>query len=295
MIKTRLALALAAILSSGLCLAEDAKPAAPETGTDVVIATVNGTAYPLDVFRMFFAERVQQTQAAQQDQPAFQQQAFNEFMGLIVAAQEAEKRKLLDNTEVQAAIELQRMKVLSNAALAAMAKDIEITDDELKAAYEQVKANARTEYKARHILVKDEAEAKKLINELDDKADFAELAKKHSLGPTGKNGGDLDWFDSTQMVKPFADAVAAMKPGTHSAEPVQSQFGWHVIELEEVRKQEPPSFDEAKPQLTALVQRQKLAEELNEMRNKAMVELNEDIVRVQKTDEAEAEATDEKK
>jgi peptidyl-prolyl cis-trans isomerase C len=286
MIKTRLALALAAIISSGLCLAEDAKPAAPAPTPDTLIATVNGTPYRLDVFRMFFAERIQQTQG-QQDQPAFQQQAFNEFMGLIVAAQEAEKRKLQDNPEVQAAIELQRMKVLSNAALAAMAQDIKVTEDELKAAYEQVKQSARTEYKARHILVKDEAEAKKLIKALDDKADFAELAKKHSLGPTGKNGGELDWFDSTQMVKPFADAVAAMKPGTHSAEPVQSQFGWHVIALEEVRKQEPPAFDEAKPQLEALVQRQKLAEQLNEMRNKAMVELNEDIVRVQKADDAE--------
>jgi len=178
---------------------------------------------------------------------------------------------------------------MSNAALAAMAQDIKVTDDELKEAYEQVKKQAaRTEYKARHILVKDEAEAKQIIKELDKKADFAELAKKHSLGPTGKNGGELDWFDDSQMVKPFSDAVATMKPGTHSKEPVQTQFGWHVIELQETRTAEPPSFEDAKPQLTALVQRQKLGKELNELRDKAMVELNEEVVKLKPKDDAAA-------
>jgi len=287
MSKTRLAIALTALIAGGACLAEDAKPAAAKPGPETLIATVNGVPYKLDLFRIFFAERAQQTRTPQ-NQPAFQQQAFNEFMGLVVASQEAEKRKLQDNPEVQAAIELERMKVLSNAALAAMAREIEVTDDELKKAYQQLEENTRTEYKARHILVKDEAEAKKLIKELDKGADFAELAKKHSLGPTGKSGGQLDWFDASQMVKPFSDAVTAMKPGTYSKEPVQTQFGWHVIQLQEVRKAEPPPFDEAKPQLTAIVQRQKLANQLNEMRNKAMLELNEDIVRIQKPGDAAA-------
>ncbi len=292
MIKNPIVLLIGALLTAGSCAAEDAAPApAPAPGSGIVIATVNGTTYPLDVFRMFYMERMQETQ--NQNDPAFQQQAFNEFMSLAVASQEAEKRKLQDNPEVTAAIELQRLKVMSNAALAAMARDIKVTDDELKEAYEQVKKQAaRTEYKARHILVKDEAEAKKLIKELDKKRDFAELAKKHSLGPTGKNGGELDWFDGSQMVKPFADAVAAMKPGTHSKEPVHTQFGWHVIELEDTRTAEPPSFEDAKPQLTALVQRQKLGKELNELRDKAMVELNEDVVKLKPNDDAAAK-TDE--
>jgi len=286
MIKNSIALLIGALLAAGTCAAEDLAPA-PAPGSDVVIATVNGTAYPLDIFRMFYMERMQETRS--QNDPAFQQQAFNEFMSLVVASQEAEKRKLQDNPEVHAAIELQRLKVMSNAALAAMAQDIKVTDDELKEAYEQVKKQAaRTEYKARHILVKDEAEAKQIIKELDKKADFAELAKKHSLGPTGKNGGELDWFDDSQMVKPFSDAVATMKPGTHSKEPVQTQFGWHVIELQETRTAEPPSFEDAKPQLTALVQRQKLGKELNELRDKAMVELNEEVVKLKPKDDAAA-------
>jgi peptidyl-prolyl cis-trans isomerase C len=237
---------------------------------------------------MFYMERMQETQS--QNDPAFQQQAFNEFMSLVVASQEATKRKLQENPDVTTALELQRLKVMSNAALAAMARDIQVTDDELKAAYEQVKKQAvRTEYKARHILVKDEAEAKELIKELDKKADFGDLAKKHSLGPTGKNGGELDWFDGSQMVKPFADAVAAMKPGTHSKEPVQSQFGWHVIELQETRTAEPPSFEDAKPQLTVLVQRQKLAQQLNTLRDTAMVELNEEVVKLKPKEDAPKE------
>lgn len=283
MTKTRVSLLIGALLASGFCLAEDAKTpakaAAPAAPANVNIATVNGVAYPLDLFRIFYVERLQETQG--QNDPAFQQQAFNEFMTMVVAAQEAEKRKLQDAPEVTTAIAVQRLKVLSNAALAAMARDIQVTDDELKKAYEEVKKTAtRTEYKARHILVKDEAEAKKLLKDLEKGADFSDLAKKKSDGPTGKNGGELDWFDASQMVKPFADAVAKLKPGTYTKEPVQTQFGWHIIKLEDTRTAEPPKFEDAKPQLTALVQRQKLGQEVSKLRDSAMVELNQDVVKV---------------
>lgn len=286
MIKTPIALLIGALLTAGTCIAEDAKTeTAPET--DVIIATVNGTPYPLSTFRMFLTERVQENQG--QNTPEFQQQTFNEFMTLVVASQQAEKRDLQDNPDVAAAIEVQRLKVLSNAALAAMARETEVTEEELKQAYEEVKKQStRPEYKARHILVKDEAEAKELIKELDEKADFATLAKEHSLGPTGKNGGELDWFDASQMVKPFADAVGSMEAGSYSKEPVQTQFGWHVILLEETRTAAPPPFEESKPQLTALVQRQKLGQQINELRDTAMVELNEDVVKMKPKEDAAA-------
>jgi len=288
MTKKTIAALLAALLTAGISLAEEAKQEAAPAG-DVTIAIVNGTPYSLDLFRMFYMERMQETQ--HENDEAFQQQAFNEFMSLVVASQEADRRKLEEDPGVATALELQKLKVLSNAALAAMAREIEVSDEELKKAYEEVKKQAvRTEYKARHILVKDEAEAKKLIKELDKKADFAELAKKHSLGPTAKNGGELEWFDQSQMVQPFAAAVAAMKPGTYSKEPVHTQFGWHVIKLEETRTAEPPAFDDIKPQLTAMVRRQKVSEELVAMRDKAMVELNEEVVKVKSKDEAGAEA-----
>ncbi|EGV18371.1 peptidylprolyl isomerase [Thiocapsa marina] len=286
---SRFTLMLCALMAAGTVLAEDAKE--PETGEDVIIATVNGTPYDLDLFRLFFMERLQQNQG--ENSPALQEQAFNEFMSLVVASQEATRRKLEEDPEVSVAIDLQRMKILSNAALAAMAEEIEPTEEDLKKAYEDVKKNAtRTEYKARHILVKDEEEAKKVIEELEGGADFGDLAREHSLGPTGKNGGELDWFDANQMVAPFSEAVAGMEVGSFTKSPVQTQFGWHVIELQDSRKAEPPSFEDAEPQLALLIKRQTIAEKLAEMRDGAMVELNEDVVKLKPTDEAAAEGSE---
>ncbi|MBK1640301.1 peptidylprolyl isomerase [Chromatium okenii] len=281
---SRLPLVLCIALAVGNAWAEEKKES---DSPDTLIATVNGTPYQLDVFRVFYLSRVQQNQG--ENTPAMQQQAFDEFMGLIVASQEGERRKLEADRNVIAALKLERMKVLSNAALGAMAQEMKVTDDELKAAYDKIKAQGgRTEFKARHILVKDEDEAKKLIKQLDKGADFAELAKKHSTGPTGKDGGDLGWFDPKQMVPAFATAIADMKPGSYSKTPVQTQFGWHVINLQETRKAEPPPFDDAKPQLTALVQRQKLSEKIVEMRNNAKIDLNEAIVKITPNKDAPA-------
>ncbi|QVL48591.1 MAG: peptidylprolyl isomerase [Thiocapsa sp.] len=286
---TRIPLLLCALLAAGAAVAEDAKDAeAQPQGDDVLIATVNGTPYGLDLFRLFFLERLQQTRG--QNSPELQEQAFNDFMSLVVASQEAARRNLEKDPDVGVAIELQRMKILSNAALAAMAEEIEPTEDELKKAYDEIKENAsQVEYKARHILVKDEEEAKKMIEELEGGADFGDLAREHSLGPTGKNGGELEWFDANQMVAPFSEAVAAMEVGTYTKTPVQTQFGWHVIELQDSRKAEPPSFEDAKPQLAALLKRQQLSAKLAEMRDGAMVELNEEVVKLKPTDEAAAE------
>jgi peptidyl-prolyl cis-trans isomerase C len=289
---TRIPLLLCALLAAGAAAAEDAKDAeAQPQGEDVLIATVNGTPYGLDLFRLFFLERLQQSQG--QNSPELQEQAFNDFMSLVVASQEAARRNLEQDPDVGVAIELQRMKILSNAVLASMAEEIEPTEDELKKAYEEVKENAsQTEYKARHILVKDEEEAKNMIEKLEGGADFGDLARDHSLGPTGKNGGELEWFDANQMVAPFSEAVAAMEKGTYTKTPVQTQFGWHVIELQDSRKAEPPSFEDAKQQLTALLKRQKLSATLAEMRDGAMVELNEEVVKIKATDEAAAEGSE---
>lgn len=281
--KTPLALLLCSLLATGGAVAEDKKDTdSPET----LIATVNGTPYRLDVFRVFFMERLQGRPT--NNDPAVQQQIFDEFMNLIVSSQEGDRRKLENERDVVAALELARLNVMSNAALAAMANEIEPSEKELKEAYDRIKEQTtRTEYKARHILLKSEDEAKKLIKQLDKGAKFEELAKKHSEGPTGKDGGDLGWFDPAQMVPPFAEAVTKLEPGSYTKEPVQTQFGWHIIELQETRKAEPPAFEDAKPQLTVLVKRQKLGEKLTDMRNKAMVELNEEVVRMKPAGEGE--------
>ncbi len=278
---------LALILSAALAIGSSAIRAEEPT-PDTIIAKVNGTSYSLGLFSLFYRERLQEQG---DNSKAFQEYVFNEFMSLIVATQEGLKRKLDQEDQVAAAIELQRMKIIANAELAAMAEAIEPTEDELKALYEEVKkANSQTEYKARHILVEDEDEAKKLIAELDGGADFGELARKHSLGPTAKSGGELDWFDATQMVEPFAQTVAQMQVGSYTKQPVKTQFGWHVIRLDDSRKKEPPAFEDAKAQLTALAKRRQVSEKLDELRANAMVELNKEVVTVTPKDEAAPDA-----
>ena len=264
----------------GSLLAQD-EAATPTATADTNIASVNGKDYSLDLFRVFFTQRLQETNG--QNSPAFQEQAFNEFLSLVVAAQEGEKRDLATNADVQTAIELQRLMILSNAALQSIANDSPPTDDELKQAYEKFKEQAqRKEYKARHILVDEKAKAEELIKQLDDSKGegFDELAKENSLGPTAEKGGDLGWFDARQMVKPFSDALSTLEPGSYTKQPVQPQFGWHVIMLEETRTAEPPTFEEAKPTLEAAVTRQKVADALNELREKAEVDLNQDVVKL---------------
>jgi peptidyl-prolyl cis-trans isomerase C len=256
------------------------------TTDETVIATVNGQPYALNLFRVFYTQRLQET--GQQNTPAFQEQAFNEFLSTIVASQEGEKRKLADDANVQTALQLQRMMILSNAALQTIANEIDVSDEELKEAYEKFTEQAkRTEYKARHILVDDQAKAEELIKQLDKSKgkDFEKLAKENSLGPTAEKGGDLGWFDARQMVKPFSDAVSALEPGSWTEQPVQTQFGWHVILLEETRTAEPPTFEEAKANLEAAVKRQKVAEALAELRNKADLELNTDVVKMKEDGE----------
>ncbi|MGQ9659725.1 MAG: peptidylprolyl isomerase [Thermochromatium sp.] len=274
--KAPLALLLCSLLATGGAIAEDKKDTdSPET----LIATVNGTPYRLDVFRVFLRERLQGRPT--KNDPAVQQQIFDEFMNLIVASQEGDRRKLEAERDVAAALELARMNVMATAALSAMAKEIEPSEQELKEAYDRLKEQTtRTEYKARHILLKSEDEAKKLIKQLDKGGQFDELAKKHSEGPTAKDGGDLGWVDPAQMVAPFAEALTTLKPGSYTKEPVQTQFGWHIIKLEETRQTKPPTFDDVKPQLIARIRQQKLGERLTDMRNNAVIELNEEIVRV---------------
>ncbi|MBK1649905.1 peptidylprolyl isomerase [Rhabdochromatium marinum] len=281
-----LPLCVALALGTGAAMAKDDK--APETDSDTVIATVNGVEYPLDVFRVFYNERVQ----GNQNTPEMQERAFNEFLNLIVASQQAEKQELQENREVQAALELRRMMILSAAALETYGVEAQPSEDDLKKAYDEfVKQAQRTEYKARHILLDDEDKAKDIIKQLKKKKgkNFAELAEENSLGPTAEKGGDLGWFDSRQMVKPFADAVAEMEVGTFTTEPVKTQFGWHVIQLEDEREAEAPSFEDVKPQLEVSLKRTMVVEKLGELREQADVELNEDVVKM-KDDSEDADA-----
>jgi len=273
---------LVALMASSGLSAEDQpadKATAASPSGDTTIATVNGQEIPLDLFRRFYAERLRQ--ANTQNTPQFQNQAFNEFINILVTAQDAEKAGLEKEKSFETALRLQRLQLLSGFAIRNAATKHMPSDEELQKAYDERygKGNGN-EYKARHILVKTEEEAKKLIEELDGGADFAELAKSKSLGPTGKDGGELPWFGTGQMVQPFTDATVALKPGEYTKAPVQTQFGWHVILLEEIRESEPPAFDEVKGELTATLERDSLAAYVAGLREKASLELNSDLIKV---------------
>ena len=165
--------------------------------------------------------------------------------------------------------------LLTQAALQGFLKANPVTDAELKAEYDsKVGGNNATEYKASHILVKTEQEAKKLIADLDKGAKFADLANKHSLdAKDSQNGGDLGWFSSGQMVEPFSAAVAKLEKGKYSKEPVKTQFGYHVILREDSRPQTPPPFDAVKEQLKPFLERKKVQTMVENMRKQAKVEI----------------------
>ena len=148
------------------------------------------------------------------------------------------------------------------------------TDDRLKARYQTfAKEKAgREEVHARHILVKTEAEAKAIIAELDKGADFADLAKKDSIDPGAKSGGDLGYFGHDDMVKEFADAAFALPAGQYTKAPVKTQFGWHVIKVEDHRASSPPSFEEARQEVSQLVARDVVEAKLKELRGAAKIE-----------------------
>jgi len=274
-------------LAASVGLAAEDKPAEQSSAAapsgDTTIATINGEEISLEMFRSYYADRLRQAREA--NTPDFQNRVFNELVNLLVTAQDAQAKGLDKDKRFELAAEIQHLQLLSRFAIQNAVKTLKPSDEELKKAYEErYGKDKRIEYKARHILVKTEEEGKKLIKELNGGADFSELAKTRSLGPTGKDGGELPWFGKGQMVQPFTDATAALKPGEYSKTPVQTQFGWHVILLEDTRETDPPAFDDVKDELILALQQNTLGSYVSELREKADLKLNPDLIKA--TDEA---------
>ncbi len=215
---------------------------------DTVVATVNGediTMAHVVAARISLPEQFQQLPdevllpgiVEQLIQQAVLGQAMGELSHRAEIRLENQRRELAANEKVE--------EVIAGA----------VTDEALQAAYDAEYADAEPtqEYSAAHILVETEDEAKDLIEKLDGGDDFAELAKEFSTGPSGPNGGDLGWFGAGMMVKPFEDAVMGLEAGAISA-PVQTQFGWHVIKLNETRMKGAPTLDEVRSELTIKVE-----------------------------------------
>lgn len=199
---------------------------------------------------------------------------IDELVRRELLVQQAESKHLDQTPETQERLAMMKNALLSQLAIEDYMKANPVTDSELKAEYDkQIAAVAGTEYKASHILVPEESEAVLIIAELDKGADFAELAKTKSTGPSKTQGGDLGWFAAKQMVPPFSEAVVALENGKYTKTPVKTQFGWHVILREDSREQTPPPFEAVKAQLEPLVQRQKMTAYLDSLLKDAKVEI----------------------
>ncbi len=234
-----------------------------------VVATVNGEPIHREDIQAY-----QKEHGMGVEQSKDQQQVIDELVARELVYQDALTRDLEKKPEVQEALKQARRDVLLNAAIQTALAENPVTEEEMKTLYEdrisQVKG---TEYKARHILVEEKGKAEEVINQLEGGADFAALAEEFSTGPSGKNGGDLGWFSPQQMVPAFSQAVQNLDKGEFTKEPVQSRFGWHVIKLEDTRSQQPPSFEEVKPQLQQALQQKHVADYLASLKENAEIEI----------------------
>lgn len=240
---------------------------------DNTVAAVNGKKISQQDYEEHLKTRAAQNPKGSQA-PINRQQILDELINREIILQEAKRLKLEKNKEIKAQLEQQKNNILIQALFARSPVAQPISDKELKAIYDkQIGGVDPKEYKARHILVKDEAKAKKLIKQLNNGANFEEMAKKESTGPSGKDGGDLGWFSAAQMVAPFSEAASKLKVGTHSQKPVKTRFGYHVIKLEDSRSREVPKFEDVKDQIRPLVQTQRAKEYVAKLRAKAKIEI----------------------
>ena len=253
----------AALLASALL-------SSPLLAADKPFVKVNGASVSQSLADVFMAEQKAKGAA---DSPELRNAVREELIRREILSQEAKKAGLDKKPDIAAQAEAAKQAILIRSYVQDYIKKHPIEEASLRAEYEKVKAQVGgTEYKAHHILVKEEAEAQTVIDNLKKGAKFEELAKQ-SIDPGSKeNGGDLGWAASSNYVKPFADALAALEKGKYTEKPVKSDFGYHVIMLEDTRPTTFPPFEEVKPRLLQQAQAQQITKMVEGLRAKAKVE-----------------------
>jgi len=276
-----LGLVCAAGLAAGHAAMAADQPPAPPTGSvpapsplpppNTVVARVDGTELHLS-----------DLEAAQQNLPPQAQklpleQIYPMLLDRLVdgalITEAGRKEHLEQDPELQVRLKRYEDRLIQEAYLNQAIKAAE-TEDQLKARYQTFAKDTagREEVHAQHILVKTEDEAKSVIAELDKGADFGELAKKYSTDPSASSGGNLGYFGHDDMVKAFTDAAFALSPGRYSKTPVKTEFGWHVIKVEDRRAGKPPSFEEAREQLSRELAHEIIDAKLQNLRGAAKIE-----------------------
>jgi len=261
---SRLTLALIVALSlPGLALAQGST-------ASTKVATVNGVAIPKS--KVDAVVRAQEAQG-QKDTPELRAAIRDRLITLEIVAQEANRKGMGKTADTVSQIELARTNILAQTFRADYLKNHPVSDDALKAEFEKIKSQmGDKEYKARHILVENETDAKAIIEKLKKGEKFEELAKASKDPGSKDKGGDLDWNQPAGFVKPFSDAMVKLEKGKYTEAPVQSQFGWHVIQLDDTRPAKYPDFNEVKPGLQQRMQEAMFEKAVSDLRAKAKVE-----------------------
>jgi peptidyl-prolyl cis-trans isomerase C len=271
---TRFVGSLIPVCLAGL-IAACSKTGAPTAGLDPLgasqVATVNGKRVPESVFRL---QTLAQTRKNADDlSPDERKSVLNDLVGLYLLADEGRDQGVLTERTTAAQLELARIQLEARAMATRFIEKNPATDAEMKAVYEQnlPRLGGQQQFKARNIVVESKEEADRVIKQLQQGKKFADLAKEHASGPTGPNGGDLGWFTAATMVQPVVEAARAMKIGTYSTEPIKSEFGYHVLLLEDSRTQDAPTFEELRGEIKNAVERDKLQKHIHELTAAAKV------------------------
>jgi len=234
------------------------------------LAVVNGKAVPSSRADLMVK---QMTSQGQQDSPQLRAMIKEELINREILIQEADKLGLGNTADVKSQMEIARQSIVIRALVADFVKKNPVSEADIKAEYDRFKAQAGDkEYHARHILVDKEDDAKAIIAKLKAGAKFEDLAKQSKDTGSAANGGDLDWATPATFVKPFSDALVALKKGQLTEIPVKTQFGFHVIKLEDVRAAKIPTLEEIKPQIAESLQQKKLQTFQEELRKKAKIQ-----------------------
>jgi peptidyl-prolyl cis-trans isomerase C len=235
------------------------------------VAVVNGKPIPTSRLDMIMKQATASGQ--QKDSPELREKIKEQLIDTEVLSQEAEKLGLAKNDEVKSQLDYLREQVLIRALVQEHIKKFAVKEEDIKAEYDKFKATASDkEYHARHILVEKEEDAKAIIAKLKTGAKFEDLAKQSKDTGSAANGGDLDWANPSGYVKPFSDAMIALKKGQFTETPVHTQFGYHVIKLEDVRPAKVPTLEELRPQITQSLQQKNLEAYRVELKAKAKIQ-----------------------
>lgn len=268
-------LALAAAPSAAQDTAAPAAPeaAAPAAQPDAVVATVDGVA--ITEAELTLAERDLDPQFSQLPPEQRRAAALSALIEIKLLAAKAEADGLGEDPEFKQRMDFLRQRAL-HSALVEQEIAAKVTDEAVRARYDAEMANTppRNEVHARHILVKTKEEADAIIAQLDDGGNFEELANANTTDPSGKTtGGDLGYFGQGQMVPEFEKAAFALEPGSYTKEPVQTQFGFHIIKVEDKRAQQPPAFEQVKEQIRSLLLRESYFELASSLRAEATIDI----------------------